>query len=139
MAFVRVPCALTSWDGSQGRCNWCNAAIPQTSRRSVWCRDQCRRTWERNHIWRRARIFARRRAQYRCTRSGCEAERGDVEVNHVDPRNGQGYGPGCHHHQDNLEPLCRAHHREVTSAQASARAAARKVAKQAELDRRVLP
>lgn len=141
--FIRVPCELTAWTGDPGRCNWCNKAIPAGGRRTVWCRDLCRTQWERNHIWRRARIFARRRAKYRCSRPGCTAAHRDIEINHIDPRNGEGYGPGCHHHQDpsinpatgllrgGLEGLCRAHHREVTSAQASARAAARRAAKNA--------
>lgn len=142
--FVRTPCELTAWDGSTGHCNWCNNPIPAQGRRSVWCRDQCRRQWERNHIWRHARTFARRRAKYYCTRPDCTAERRDVEINHIDPRNGGGYGPGCHHHQDpsinpatgnlrgGLESLCRAHHQAITSAQATARAAARRAARPAE-------
>jgi hypothetical protein len=125
-AFVRVPCALTKWDGSPGRCNWCNTAIPAGGRRKVWCRDHCRRQWERNHIWRRARIFARRRAKYRCTREGCEAPKGDIEINHIEAINGTGYGPGCKHHQETLEGLCREHHLAVTRAQAAARAQQRR-------------
>jgi hypothetical protein len=59
-------------------------------------------------------------------------------VNHITPRNGDGYGPGCHHHLDadahgvgGLEVLCRAHHREVTSAQARERAALRRAMREA--------
>lgn len=33
-----------------------------------------------------------------------------LEVNHIVPRNGRGYLPGCHHHQSNLEVLCRPCH-----------------------------
>lgn len=40
-----------------------------------------------------------------------------LEVNHIDPRRGQGYLAGCHHHQANLETLCREHHVAVTTAQ----------------------
>lgn len=40
-----------------------------------------------------------------------------LEVNHIDPRRGQGYRFGCHHHQGNLETLCRLHHVAVTTAQ----------------------
>ena len=53
--------------------------------------------------------------------------------------NGDGYGPGCHHHllpdatgSGGLEVLCRAHHAEVTKAQATARAEARRAAKLAD-------
>jgi hypothetical protein len=53
-------------------------------------------------------------------------------VNHINPRNGAGYGPGCHHHLNpdkkgvgGLEVLCHAHHAEVTAAQAKERAAKR--------------
>jgi 5-methylcytosine-specific restriction endonuclease McrA len=52
-----------------------------------------------------------------------------MEVNHISPLNGSGYGMGCKHHQDNLETLCMACHSAVTAAQAAARAAARKAAK----------
>ena len=48
------------------------------------------------------------------------------------PVNGQGYGPGCHHHlqpdstgRGGLEVLCHAHHAEITAAQATARATTR--------------
>lgn len=133
MPYVREPCALTAWTGQPGRCNWCDAEIPPGGRRTVWCRDACRRAWERNHLWRRARIYARRRAGYRCSRPGCTAERGDVEINHRTPREGAGYGPGCHHHQDpapdpatgvlvgGLEALCHRHHVEETNRQRAER------------------
>ncbi len=77
-------------------------------------------------------MYARRRAKYRCTVDGCTAARHDCEVNHRTPRVGEGYQPGCHHHQDpahdgsgGLEVLCHAHHVATTNAQAAARRAAR--------------
>ncbi|GAB2733494.1 HNH endonuclease [Nocardioides pakistanensis] len=120
----RTPCPLGEWTGTPGNCNWCDKPIPAGGRRRTWCSDPCRRVWERNHIWRRARIYARKRAKYRCSRTGCAAPRMDVEINHIVPRNGAGYGPGCHHHQTNLEALCHDHHVEVTNAQRAARKAA---------------
>lgn len=42
---------------------------------------------------------------------------GDLEVNHIEPRRGEGYAAGCHHHLDNLETLCHPCHVEVTTAQ----------------------
>lgn len=84
-------------------------------------------------MWRHARSAAKRRAKYFCERAGCEAARRDCEVNHITPRNGDGYGPGCHHHlspgpdgEGGLEVLCRAHHAEVTATQASERARVRR-------------
>lgn len=133
----RIECRLSTWTGARGRCQWCDTHITE-SRRRTWCSDRCAHTWQRNHIWRFARATAKRRAKYRCTRPGCDAARRDCEVNHITPRNGDGYGPGCHHHLDadahgvgGLEVLCRAHHREVTSAQARERAALRRAMREA--------
>ena len=133
----RITCTLSLWVGEPGRCQWCNEAITG-ARRRTWCTDACGRAWQREHIWRFSRAAARRRAKYRCTRPGCDAARRDCEVNHREPRNGGGYGPGCHHHlrpdadgKGGLEVLCRAHHAEVTAQQATERAAARRAAKAA--------
>lgn len=40
-----------------------------------------------------------------------------LEVNHIDPRRGGGYGPGCWNHLDNLETLCHRCHLDVTAEQ----------------------
>ena len=133
----RITCSLSAWRGETGRCQWCNDKI-ESPRRRTWCGNACARAWQRNHIWRFARSAAKRRAKYYCQRPGCAAQRRDCEVNHRAARNGGGYGPGCHHHLDpdpnglgGLEVLCRAHHRDVTTAQAKERAALRRAAKAA--------
>jgi hypothetical protein len=133
----RITCSLSAWRGEPGRCQWCDATI-DSPRRRTWCSNTCARAWQRNHIWRFARAAAKRRAKYFCQRPGCDAQRRDCEVNHIAARNGGGYGPGCHHHLDpdanglgGLEVLCRAHHREVTTAQAKERAALRRAAREA--------
>ena len=133
----RITCALSAWRGDPGMCQWCNADI-DSPRRRTWCSDTCGRAWQRHHIWRFARAAAKRRAKYFCQRPGCTAQRRDCEVNHKAARNGGGYGPGCHHHLDpdqnglgGLEVLCRAHHREITTAQAKERAALRRAARAA--------
>lgn len=41
----------------------------------------------------------------------------ELEVNHIVPREGRGYTKGCHHHQDNLETLCRPCHVDETRRQ----------------------
>lgn len=130
----RVTCPLSVWAGEPGRCQWCNEPLAQTRRRT-WCSEKCGRAWQREHIWRFARSAAKRRSKYLCTRAECTAARRDCEVNHLEPRAGRGYGPGCHHHvlpdltgRGGLEVLCHAHHAEVTAAQAAARALLRRVA-----------
>lgn len=118
---LRATCPLSAWDGAPGRCQWCNGSLEGLTRRSVWCSDACRRKFERNHIWRRARAAARRTGRYRCARGGCDAPREVLEVNHIVPLVGAGYGPSCAHHQVNLEVLCHAHHVQVTGEQRLAR------------------
>lgn len=110
----------------------CNTELVEARRRS-WCSKACARAWERNHVWRHARAWAKRRAKYHCIVPGCEAERLDCEVNHRTPREGGGYGDGCWHHQEpddsgmgGLEVLCHAHHAEVTAQQARDRAERRR-------------
>ncbi len=39
-----------------------------------------------------------------------------VEVHHVVPRQGAGYGAGCHNHLDGLVTLCHRHHAAITAA-----------------------
>ena len=132
----RISCPLGQWNGEPGRCQLCNQLIESTRRRT-WCSNKCAREWQRNHIWRFARSAAKRRAKYRCQQQGCTAERRDCEVNHISARDGGGYGPWCHHHLNpdkngvgGLEVLCRAHHAQVTAAQARARAELRRVARE---------
>ena len=136
LADERISCPLGQWNGEPGRCQLCNQLIASTRRRT-WCSNKCAREWQRNHIWRFARSAAKRRAKFRCQQQGCTAERRDCEVNHISARNGGGYGPGCHHHLSpdqngvgGLEVLCRAHHAQVTAAQARARAQSRRIARE---------
>ena len=127
----RIDCPLSQWSGTPGNCQWCDALICEPRRRS-WCSSRCANFWAKNHVWRYARAAAKRRAKYHCERPGCLSASLDCEVNHIQPRNGDGYDPGCHHHLDpsaagegGLEVLCHAHHAAVTKEQAQARAAAR--------------
>jgi len=101
-----------------GTCGACGRALTTTR---WFCRAPagCRHTWLENHHWGYARPAARKRANGQCVRCGSAA---NVEVNHIVPRDGQGYARGCHHHQDNLEALCHPCHVETTRRQRVERA-----------------
>lgn len=100
----------------------CGACGKPLEGRALWfCRAQrldqesCRLRYLRNHDWGYARVEALKRTEGRCSRDALH--RGALEVNHIEPRLGRGYALGCHHHQDNLEPLCHLCHLEVTADQ----------------------
>lgn len=136
-------CSLAYGPNDEHRCEWCGEAL--TGRRTRWCSDECPRAALDQHAWTNARAAALRRDVYTCTRCigwphlpqpqrldfGAdhnaylvavarwrrEVTARQLEVNHVKPRNGEGYGPGCHHHLDNLETLCHPHHVAETNHQ----------------------
>lgn len=66
------------------------------------------------HDWALAKKAAKTRDGHACVTCGSTDR---LEVNHIDPRRGQGYGKGCHHHLDNLETLCHDCHVLVTREQ----------------------
>jgi len=125
-----------AWQPGCGFCATCGTRITGrpdaptgAQRRPRWfCKTRgtaCRNEWRRNHQWPEARRAALKRDR-RCLR--CPAWKSpppaELEVNHIVPRNGGGYGTGCHNHLDNLESLCRQHHQEATNEQRAARDAA---------------
>lgn len=118
---LRIECHLSAWTGTQGNCQWCDTSIPETSRRTVWCSNKCRLSFDRNHIWRNARSAAKRRDKYTCVQCGKHKNEVSIEVNHIVPLVGKGYAPSCMHHQDNLEVLCHEDHLAVTKQQMSDR------------------
>lgn len=69
---------------------------------------------EEEHSWYISRRKAMARDGNKCVSCGSTEK---LEVNHIEPRLGEGYGPGCHHHLKNLETLCRSCHRKVTNGQ----------------------
>lgn len=111
-----VSCELLPYADEPDACDLCGAVL--TGRRRRWCSKGCAWRFTVNHRWTQARREARRRDGYRC-RTCSSAVR--LEVNHIVPRNGAGYGWGCHHHLSNLETLCHACHVKVTNAQAASR------------------
>lgn len=66
------------------------------------------------HAWGRARRAAKERDGHKCVTCGSDDR---LEVNHIEPRLGKGYGVGCHNHSDNLETLCKPCHSRVTRKQ----------------------
>ncbi len=115
-----------------GRLHWFCRSLPGTDHidgPATTCRDR----YAQNHFWAEARNAAIRRDGGKCVRCGEKAEgQREVisrdghllrhapvaaEVNHIDPRNGAGYGNGCHNHQDGLETLCHKCHVLTTTQQ----------------------
>lgn len=112
-----MTCSLLPFAREKGRCDLCGAVL--TGRRTRWCSRRCHDAHVVQHRWTQARKAAVRRDRV-CVTCG---SRELLEVNHIVPREGAGYGWGCWHHAENLEVLCRACHRVVTNAQAEARRA----------------
>lgn len=76
----------------------------------------CRESWP-CRAWADAQPKAYVPGHYPVTTAG-------AEVNHVEPRVGQGYHEGCHHHQTNLQVLCHTCHVAETTRQVRERRAA---------------
>lgn len=141
-------CPVIPYVGVRGRCNRCGRRIG--GRRTQWCSSKCQNEFRENHAWTQARHAAKRRDGYQCVQCGSDGRArlfvaGDViditlpftgserysrhlEVNHITPREGAGYGWGCHHHLEGLETLCLWHHRQITNRQAALRRARQAVA-----------
>ncbi len=134
----------------KGHCWRCGKELPP--RRRHWCSDECGQWWWRNHDWNGARDAALKRDNYYCQKCGVDGypitERVvwsaipkrqfrticgrtmfpvKLEVNHIVPRDGLGYGQGCHHHQEGLETLCQNCHLVVTARQRKLRLAQHKI------------
>lgn len=124
---ITATCTLTPPEAAiLGNCAWCGKALPRTKsgmvhRTRTWCRPACEWTFLRHHKWPNARKHALKRDGHACVTCGATEL---LEVNHIHALADQGikgYAFGCHHHQDNLETLCRPHHVSITKAQRAAR------------------
>lgn len=110
-----------------GVCDACGK--PLTGRQKRWCSTDCSLALWRQHDWNGARRAAKKRDGHKCVNCGQEDGvdkhlRSTLEVNHIEPRVGRGYGWGCWNHLDNLETLCHDCHVAVTKQQAADRRAA---------------
>lgn len=110
-------CALTPWIFVPGVCDHCGKTL--TGRQKRWCCEDHSMAPFREHAWTAAREMAKRRDNHQCVKCGSSQS---LEVNHIDPRVGRGYGSGCWNHLENLETLCHDCHVTVTNAQRAARA-----------------
>lgn len=109
-------CSLLPFQDDVGLCDLCGS--PLFGKRRRWCSSYCNKAWVRQHRWTQARRDVVKRDGHRCVTCGS----GDrLEVNHIVPRNGGGYGFGCWHHHSNLETLCHDCHVVVTREQRVAR------------------
>lgn len=102
-------CRFLVSPGVKGFCWRCGERLPKYRRK--WCSETCALEYVRNHSWSFANRAALTRDHHRCVKCGSGK---NLEVNHIEPRNGMGYGPGCHHHLGGLETLCRTCHVVVT-------------------------
>lgn len=111
-----------------GYCDNCGKELPVRRRR--WCSNRCANepyaNFSLHHDWKEARAHALERDGYKCVKCGTAEviirvsrtrTRSNLEVNHIAPRRGRGYGRGCHNHQSNLETLCVICHQRVTAEQ----------------------
>lgn len=100
-------------------CGRCGTRL--IGRRTRWCSKACHLAHVANHRWTQARSAAKRRDRLRCVQCSSTVR---LEVNHIVPRVGAGYGWGCWNHLSNLETLCHDCHVPVTRAQREARLSA---------------
>ena len=115
-------CPYSETDIQKGLCRRCGKALPKYKRK--WCSEECALLYYRNHNWSVARRAALTRDGHQCVRLSCGSVL-NLEVNHIIPRLGQGYLPGCHNHLDNLETLCHDCHLAVTARQRAERVGAK--------------
>jgi 5-methylcytosine-specific restriction endonuclease McrA len=138
-------CVLLPYDTAAGVCAACGESLVRRQKR--WCSKECEQVYHRNHYWSFARKAAVKRDKA-CVKCGWADEYWDslrsgqfvmwsranllgyhpanwLEVNHIMPRVGAGYGTGCWNHLSNLETLCHPCHVKVTNRQRIGRARAK--------------
>ena len=118
---MRVEC------GPKEGCHGCGGPIRPPRR--VWCPSDCERRILENHVCGVARYAVLKRDGHKCVICG-QGERDDrardyqrrhgksiLEVNHIQPVNGNRRSVACSNHLDNLETLCHDCHVAVTKQQ----------------------
>jgi 5-methylcytosine-specific restriction endonuclease McrA len=113
-----MTCPLMPYAHAAGRCDHCGHVLH--GRQTRYCGARCRNFITMQHRWTQARAAAKKRDGYACTECGDDKS---LEVHHVIPREGNGYGWGCAHHSENLLTLCHTHHVVINNQQAAMRRA----------------
>lgn len=112
---IHDDCPYTQQDS-----NHCHCGNRLTGRQRRYCSRQCSRDNRNNHRWTQARAEALEKATwYACAHCEHLFQRHDIQVNHIIPCLGKHSIWGCHHHQSNLEVLCKDCHATVTAEQRS--------------------
>ena len=126
-----MTCDMLPYADTEGVCDGCGRKL--RGRQKRWCSRKCARLYTANHRWTQAKAFAKAgRTYYLCEHAKlvkgvpyidtkfhdiCAVWTNSPEVNHKIPCKGKHGKWGCHHHQDNLEVLCRPCHLQVTAQQ----------------------
>lgn len=116
-------CHLSSWDGEDSHCRWCNSTLSAVQKR--WHSGACLEAWRLHH-----RYFLSRQLVFKLSRRKCNCVRADGEqrhshcaacglceavvrlrgyemtCDHIVPRRGDKSRFSCKHHPDNLQVLC---------------------------------
>ena len=100
----------------KGYCIVCGNDLP--GRHRTYCSPNCEKIFVLNHFWAEAKYAAKIRDGWKCVKCGSTE---NLEVNHIQPVVGKGYGRSCRNHQENIEVLCRKCHAKVTRHQVRAR------------------
>lgn len=109
-----MACELIPAKRDPNGCKLCNKKL--TGRQKTWCSRQCSREYTRNHRWTNAKAHIKKEgAWYQC--SHCQEFTKTIEVNHIVPCKGKHGQWGCHHHETNLELVCRPCHKIETNKQ----------------------
>jgi hypothetical protein len=121
------PCFETYWQ-NHGWTAAAEAAVRRDDHKCVWCgspdREVCRGV---AHGWEEAEptevcraqwlIVGEQRLRNLRVQHDRYARKEPLEVDHIEPRWGQGYGDGCHNHLVNLRTLCHRCHVNRTTVQ----------------------
>lgn len=112
-AKVEAECDQLGHEPGLCRRKGCGKAL--TGRQAKWCSKSCAGWFTDQHRWTNARRKIKQQgAHYKC--AACGSFNKNVEVNHIVPCVGE-RGWACHHHQENLEILCKPCHLDATNNQ----------------------